>query len=290
MSSPFLNALRSSRVLLMDGAMGTKLQTCGLKEGARGELWNLTRPERVLSIHQAYVDAGADVILTNSFLANPEWVAPPDSVGEINRRAVELARHAAGNRCHILASIGPFSGASDRLLAMCSPFLGTAGLLMETWSDFGSAALFLKNLGALAGFCDCPVLLSVTYNREGLRDPSKTDLDPEYWAGWANQHKQIVALGVNCGREIDVGDCAEIIRRYRTVTELPLFARPNAGTPVRDGERWIYPRSPQEMAAQLPLLLEAGASMIGGCCGTTPAHIAAFRAVIDDWNRRFALE
>ncbi|SRR6266404_1844696 len=286
MSSPFLDSLRSGRVLLMDGAMGTELQKLGLKSGERGEFWNLTQPERVFAIHAAYVAAGADVILTNSFLANPEWLAPHDSLGEINRLAVELAQRAVGSRCHVLASIGPFSGASDGLLAMCSPFLETAGLMVETWSDFRSAALFLKNLGALAGFRDRPVLLSVTYNWEALRDSSKADMRPEHWAGWANQHKQIVALGVNCGREIDVGDCAEIVRRYRAVTDLPLFARPNAGTPVRDGERWIYPRSLEQMASQLPLLLEAGASMIGGCCGTTPAHIAAFRPVIDKWNRR----
>ena len=84
---------------------------------------------------------------------------------------------------------------------------------------------------------------------------------------------------------MEIADCADVIRRYRAVTDLPLFARPNAGTPTRVGDRWIYPRSPEQMAAELPLLLGAGASMVGGCCGTTPAHIAAFRKVVDEWSR-----
>jgi methionine synthase I (cobalamin-dependent) len=89
----------------------------------------------------------------------------------------------------------------------------------------------------------------------------------------------VAALGVNCGREIEMADCAEILRRYRAVTDLPLFARPNAGTPTKDKERLFYPRTPEEMAGGLPAILAAGAALVGGCCGTTPAHIAAFRAV-----------
>src|SRR5260370_28264241 len=130
MSSPFLDSLRSGRVLLMDGAIGTELQKFGLKSGERGEFWNLTQPERVFAICAAYVAAGADVILTNSFLANPEWLAPHDALREINRLAVELAQRAAGSRCHLLASIGPFSGSRRGLFAMRSPLLPSAGLLV----------------------------------------------------------------------------------------------------------------------------------------------------------------
>ncbi|HYT91367.1 MAG TPA: homocysteine S-methyltransferase family protein, partial [Gemmataceae bacterium] len=85
---------------------------------------------------------------------------------------------------------------------------------------------------------------------------------------------------VNCGREIGMEDYAEILQRYRAVTELPLLVRPNAGTPVERDGQMIYPRSPEEMAARLPLLLEAGALLVGGCCGTTPEHIAAFRWIL----------
>ncbi len=87
-------------------------------------------------------------------------------------------------------------------------------------------------------------------------------------------------VGVNCGWDIDMDDVIEIIRRYRHETDLPLFARPNAGTPIPEGEHRVYPHTPAVMAARLPELLEAGASMVGGCCGTTPEHIAAFQRVL----------
>ena len=98
----------------------------------------------------------------------------------------------------------------------------------------------------------------------------------------------VSALGVNCGRDIGMDDIIEIVRRYRQVTDLPLFARPNAGTPVCEGDRWVYPLTPAEMARRLPELLEAGISMVGGCCGTTPEHIAAMRPVVEQWNRNQA--
>src|SRR5439155_108011 len=169
--SRFREALQSGRVLLMDGAMGTELQRAGLQPGECGEFWNLTKPEAVRAIHEAYVDAGARCLLTNTFQANP----------------TALAKH----------------GKSEQLESI---------------------------------------------NR--------------------------AALGVNCGREIGMSEIIQIVRRYRQVTDLPLFARPNAGTPERSAKRWLHPQTPADMAARLPELLETGLAMIGGCCGTTPAHIA----------------
>jgi methionine synthase I (cobalamin-dependent) len=291
MSSPFLDALRSGRVLLMDGAMGTELHKAGLQLDERGEMWNRTFPERVQAIHSAYVRAGADVILTNTFLANHEELARHnrcESVGDLNRLATELAQLAADTRCYVLGDVGPFSGASDGIFEIYSPFLKIAGILMETWSDATSAEQFLQSLRAHHPFDELPVLLSIAYNRDWLHDPEKARISPERWADWANAHPQVVAIGVNCGCEIGVTECAEIVHRYRSATDLPIFARPNAGTPVRDRERWVYPRSPAQMATELPRLLEAGVSMIGGCCGTTPEHIVAFRSVIDQWNDRAA--
>jgi 5-methyltetrahydrofolate--homocysteine methyltransferase len=96
----------------------------------------------------------------------------------------------------------------------------------------------------------------------------------------------VLAIGVNCGRELGMPHLADIVRAYRDHTQLPVFVRPNAGTPREREGRLEYPRSPEEMAAWLPELLEAGVRMVGGCCGTTPAHIAAFRRVVDAWNAR----
>jgi 5-methyltetrahydrofolate--homocysteine methyltransferase len=132
----------------------------------------------------------------------------------------------------------------------------------------------------------CPLLLSFTYLRtsEGklLTYSAET---PETCAGLGSQ-SGVAALGVNCGRDIGMEEIIEIIHRYRQVTDLPLFARPNAGTPTRAGDQWIYPHTPATMARRLPELLDAGISMVGGCCGTTPEHIAAFRPIVDDWNAR----
>ena len=133
-----------------------------------------------------------------------------------------------------------------------------------------------------------PVLLSLTYfhDKRG-RQKTFSGHSPEWFAERA-EHWGAAALGVNCGREITMADCAEIVRRYRKVTDLPLFARPNAGTPRKVRKRWIYPLTPHEMAERLPELLEAGVSMVGGCCGTTPEHIAAIRSVVERWNTRHA--
>jgi len=126
------------------------------------------------------------------------------------------------------------------------------------------------------------VFFSLTYGRDlagGLRTWVEKQ-PPEYYAERAGS-LGIDALGVNCGRDIDMAEIIAIVRRYRRVTDLPLFARPNAGTPQRLDGRWIYPRTPRQMAEHLPELLEAGVNMVGGCCGTTPAHIASFHEIIE---------
>ncbi|HYV37790.1 MAG TPA: homocysteine S-methyltransferase family protein [Gemmataceae bacterium] len=280
MATTFLEALHSGRVLLMDGAMGSELQRAGMQPGECYELWNLTHPDRVLAIHQAYVDAGAEVLLTNTFQANPPAFAKHQlqhQMDVICQSAVRLARQAGGIKTHILADIGPFKDTGDEVIRVVEGLSRTHDILMETLSNFfqvESVAIRQR------------LLVSFTYlhnNSGGLQTfPGQ---NPEVVAQRASA-LGVAALGVNCGRDITMDDCAEIIRRYRTVTDLPLFARPNAGTPTKIDNQWVYPRTPEQMAAELPKLLEAGVSMVGGCCGTTPAHIAAFRRVVDDWNAK----
>ena len=101
----------------------------------------------------------------------------------------------------------------------------------------------------------------------------------------AAHHDAVEALGVNCGTDIRLAELLEILAAYRSVTDLPLFVRANAGTPKQIDGQWVYPETPESMAAWLPELFKAGVAMIGGCCGTTPAYIAAFRKVVDEWNR-----
>jgi 5-methyltetrahydrofolate--homocysteine methyltransferase len=284
--SRFSEALRTGRVLLMDGAMGTELQRAGMPAGACYELWNVTHPERVRAIHQAYVAAGAEVLLTNTFQASDDGLRRhglEDRLEEINRAAVELASAAAGPRRFVLASVGPEAVSSRQVAAL----VGAAAdaLVLETFSSREALALVrhLRDSGLLPP--DLPLMLSLTYERSrstGL--PCTRDgQDAEVLAAAARE-AGVDALGVNCGRDMDADGILEVLRRYRQGTDLPLFARPNAGTPARDSERLVYPHTPAGMAARLPDLLAAGAGMVGGCCGTAPEHIAAFRPVVAAWN------
>jgi 5-methyltetrahydrofolate--homocysteine methyltransferase len=300
--SSFLDALRSGRVLLMDGAMGTELQKRGLKSDEIAATWNVLHPDKVRAIHNAYRHAGAEVLLTNTFLINStSYVRSMYAAGEIPstgdwQRAFDLIGREARFR---VAAVGPVAGDSngrefDNMKMFfvpdhCSNFAPHAcchvpdAILLETCSS--PRVRYALNV-LCCGKTSCPILLSLTYQRSSANKlVTLSGHSPEWFAKRAKQYGAD-ALGANCGRDIDMDDIIEIIRRYRAVTDLLLFARPNAGTPTKQGDRWIYPHTPKAMAARLPELLEAGVSMVGGCCGTTPGHIAAFREVIDAWNKR----
>jgi methionine synthase I (cobalamin-dependent) len=314
MVHPFLQALRSGRVLLMDGAMGTELQRAGMPSNACYESWNLTNPERVLAIHRAYVAAGAEVLLTNTFQANPVALARHGLNAQLHpicAAGVQLASTAANENCFVLGDWTPFEvPPADIPTHLLPPWQHADALLLETCSDvrpaLGLAAGMKKAMGQ-PGQSWHPLLMSFTFHRNPAGElRTFHNFTPEavalraaglgiaaltMWgtrwsgrvarrvAGWG-----IAALGVNCGRDISMDDCVEIVRRYRSVTDLPLFARPNAGTPQSVDGLWVYPHTPEQMAAKLPALLAAGVAMVGGCCGTTPAHVAAFHSVVEAWN------
>jgi 5-methyltetrahydrofolate--homocysteine methyltransferase len=279
-------ALRSGRVLLMDGAMGTELQRAGITPGECYEAWNLTHPDTVRAVHRAYVDAGAEVLLANVFQANPPALTRhhlEESLAAVIQSGLALARAVLPPGRWLLADIGPWTHPclSTTDLSAIWPTLNACrdadAFLLETFSDAADAAVFARaNRSGLGP--KKPLLVSFTFDGSTLR--TFRDTSPEKCAQ-AAADMGATALGVNCGRNLDISACAEVLRRYRAVTDVPLFARPNAGTPTDAGR---YPFSPQDMAARLPLLLDAGAAMIGGCCGTTPEHIQAFRPVIDSWN------
>lgn len=272
--SRFFDALHSGRVLLMDGAMGTELQRAGIADGECHEAWNLTHPDAVRAIHQAYVAAGAEVLVTNTFQANPAALLRHGlqvTLDELQNAALELARAAAGPERFVLASIGPMENDPQALEQAIPELRHVDALLLETWSD--PLVLSLVQQCRIISWCEeVPILLSITYERNEKGEvQSHSRHPPEWFAMLARQHG-VDALGVNCGRDIGMDEIVAIVRRYRKVTDLPLFARPNAGQP---GNRWVYPLTPQKLAERLPELLNAGVSMVGGCCGTTPEHIAA---------------
>jgi 5-methyltetrahydrofolate--homocysteine methyltransferase len=279
--SGFLHSLRSSRVLLMDGAMGTELLRAGLRLGEAGVVWNLTRPGEVLARHRAYRQAGARVLVTNTFQANPRALqGQAGRLEEIYQAGVSLARSAAGADGFVLADVGPILQlGSMREIAdlqclgpLLSSLSGVDAVLFETWSS----------PRALEAVQDHPtnwppILLSLAYRRDQTGAlVTWSGHAPEYFAREAAA-RGVAALGVNCGRDIGMAEVGEIVRRYRTETDLPLFARSNAGEAPNL-------RTPAEMAVHLPQLLAAGVAMVGGCCGTTPEHIAAFRPIVEAWN------
>jgi 5-methyltetrahydrofolate--homocysteine methyltransferase len=283
--SRLVEALHSGHVLLMDGAMGTELQRLGMQDGECSALFNLTHPEEVCAVHAAYLEAGAEVLVTNTFLANPESLhlyGLADRFAAIWHAALTNARLFIDSAPIVLADIGPFvGGLQDVLVAHCQ---SADGLLLETWdSSQGNGTTrwiaVANDLGP-----QLPLLIAYTYQRHDVQWRAVAD----QCAKFAAEALQPSAVGVNCGAGIGMDELLEIVHIYRHVTDLPIFIRPNAGTPRRTASGWEYPRSPEYMADKLWPLLEAGVTMVGGCCGTTPAHIAAFRQVVDKWNGRRA--
>jgi methionine synthase I (cobalamin-dependent) len=293
--SRFLDALHSGLVLLMDGAMGTELQKVGLGPEENGSTWNVLFPERVRAVHHAYYAAGAQVHLSNTFLANAANLraalrAAGNGSGyhhEVWTKDYELMA-PPGASIFRLAVHGPVAGRTDREFDQWGyfytgrfPYEGADAVLLETCSS-PRVRYALRRIRRSRW----PMLLSLSFLRNAAGElVTFSGHSPEWFAERAADYG-IVALGVNCGRDIGMDEIIEIIRRYRAVTDLPLFARPNAGTPTKQGDRWVYPHTPEAMAARLPELLGAGASMVGGCCGTTPEYTATFRPIIDAWNKK----
>ncbi len=300
--SRFLDALNSGKVILMDGAMGTELMRLrGWGKPFRAEE-NLSDPASVRRIHQSYVDAGAVCLLTNTFLAHEKAVTRWEMNAEtgrtvdwvdVNQRGVSLARAVGRQGRFILGDIGPpadlwdAKAASENVLqrgaASCLQqaecLAGCDAVLFETQPSLEIVGEFIVLSPDFAKLA--PWLVSFAFEKRESR-PICDEQSPELVAEFIDDHPDFfVALGVNCGRDIGMDEVIDIVRRYRSVTDLPILARPNAGTPKRVDNDWVYPETPARMAARLPELIDAGATLIGGCCGTMPEHIAAFREVID---------
>jgi 5-methyltetrahydrofolate--homocysteine methyltransferase len=278
----------------MDGAMGTELQRAGLQEGECAERWNLTRPDQVRQIHSSYRQAGSQCFLTNTFQSHPAALRKhglEDQLEAINQAALALARSIAGTEGFVLGDIGPFSSrpnddeAELRSMFRVARSLATAdALLFETCSHFSTFVIVNATRQFLTTFAKVPILVSFTFQRIADGAIETFDGRDARFCAKSAQEAGVEALGVNCGREISMQDIKHILQDYRQETDLPLFARPNAGSPLRPNGHWNYPQTPGQMATRLPQLLEAGVSMIGGCCGTTPAHIAAFQPIVEHWN------
>ncbi|UCF18982.1 MAG: homocysteine S-methyltransferase family protein [Gemmatimonadota bacterium] len=298
-ASDLLTAL-SQRVLVGDGAMGTELQRAGLEPGGCGELWNLAHPDHVLAIQSAYVDAGSDCVTTNTFGASRVMLQRhglEDQVEPINRAAVRVAREALRDRAgFVLGDIGPLGGllepygdlsvarASDAFREQAALLVaaGVDAIIIETQTsleELGIAITAAREAGAPCVIGS--VAFDLTHDGNDMRTMMGTD--PEAAARFMADSGADV-LGANCGAGINMAAAAVVLRRFRNVSPLPTMAQPNAGRPELENFRAVYKESPQDMALGLRDVLDAGARVVGGCCGTTPDHIRRFRAIVNEWN------
>lgn len=287
-------ALASGATVLADGAMGTVLQAEGLPPGSCGEAWNLDRPDTISGIHATYAAAGARILLTNTFGGTRLRLAfhgEEHRTAEINAAAVSLARKGAGPGAWVLGDLGPFGGILAPLgdadpaevraayieQARTLIEAGADGLIIETQTALDELEIALRAAReAGARF----VAASVAFDRtKSGAFRTMMGVAPEAAARTMLEAGADV-LGCNCGKDVGVAEAAAILRIYRTVTDRPLLARPNAGQPAIAPSGIVYPERPEAMAAQIPLLRDAGAAIIGGCCGTTPRHIALFREAL----------
>ena len=279
----FRDRLRERPPLIADGATGTTLQSRGLALGRCAEAWVLQSPEKILELHRDFIDAGADLVLTCSFGATPlrlRTTGLADRAREINRRAAELARQAVAERdVYVAGSMGPTGemlkpyGDLDEADAVAAysaqaSALAEGGvdlLVLETHFDLAEAAAAVKGAREAT---DLPIVCSFSYDR-GTR--TMMGVSPAQ-AGRQLDGLGVDAIGINCGRSLDesLRDLAEL----RQSTDRPLWFKPNAGMPTLDAQgRPVYAISPQEMAKALTKALESDARILGGCCGTSPAHL-----------------
>ena len=298
MRTPLLEALKQ-RPLLGDGAMGTQLMGAGLEQGNCGEAWNLTHPDRVLAIQRRYVEAGADCLITNTFGGSRIMLTRhghADAVAAINAAGVAIAREAFGGRDgYVLGDIGPFGGlmephgdfteaevrAAFEEQAAALVGAGADAVIIETQTSLEELLLAITAAKQAGAAC---VIGSMAYDvtLDGSTFRTMMGVDPERAAAFMQEHgADIVAL--NCGTRMDMARAREAVERYRQATSLPIMAQPNAGQPKLVKMQVVYDETPDQMVQGVAPLVAAGASIIGGCCGSTPDHIRAFRQALDEY-------
>ncbi|BCV24528.1 homocysteine S-methyltransferase family protein [Gelria sp. Kuro-4] len=279
--------LVEGKAVIVDGAMGTLLQAQGLARGECPEGWNLLYPERVQAVHAAYLAAGAQIIETNTFGANRVKLAAyglAAKVREINAAGVRLAREAAGGRALAAASIGP----TGRLFAPWGDLTFEEAYAVfaeqaEACAAAGADILWVETMGELgearaallaARETGLPVVVTLTFSN-GARTLTGTD---PVTAAVVLTHLGAAAVGANCS-----GGAQElwpVLAEMARATALPLVVQPNAGLPRPEGGQSVFPVGPEEFAAWGKRFLDLGVALLGGCCGTTPAHIAALTAAV----------
>ena len=290
---PILDRVKTGDILVSDGAMGSLLFQKGLKIGKCPESLNLTRPELLGEVAQAYLDAGADIIQSNTFGASPIKLAEyglDDKTEEINKAAVSIVRKVVADKAYIYGSCGPsgkilkpfgevepeaiYDGFVRQLTAIISENIDI--ICVETMTDLNEAKLALKAVKNISP--STPVMVTMTFQAtpngfytimgNSIRDTVSVLED---------EGAEIV--GSNCGNGLEI--MIEIAKEFKRNTKLPLIIQANAGLPFYENGNLTYPETPEFFAQKTSELIDTGVSIIGGCCGTIPETIQEIRRVVD---------
>jgi len=289
-----LQKLKTNEILIADGAMGTMLFARGLQPGKPPESVNLKTPEILEEIAQAYLDAGAKIIQTNTFGASPLKLSDyglQDKTEEINRIAVERVRKVVEKKAYVSGSVGP----SGKLL---KPFGDTepediyksyerqmkvlinAGvdlICIETMTDLNEATLAIKAAKSISP--EIPIMATMTFDETSRGFYTIMDVSIED-AVVGLQKAGADIIGSNCGNGIE--NMIKIAQEFKNFSKLPIIIQSNAGIPEMKEGKLIYSETPEFFGEKAKELINVGVSIIGGCCGTTPEYIKAIRKTVDD--------
>jgi 5-methyltetrahydrofolate--homocysteine methyltransferase len=280
----FKDHLSQTHILVADGATGTMLQQAGLPPGTAPERWNLENPDAIRALHRGYVEAGSNLILTNTFGGSRprlEMEELGDQVHEINLAAAQLACEIAGDEVLVLGDMGPtgqlmepmgtltYDAAVAAFAEQAAALVegGVAAILIETMSDLNEAKAAVEGARQAT---DLPILVTMSFDTNGrtMMGVKPADAARELWA------LGVDVVGANCGRTLS--ENLEAIRQMReALPEATLMAKPNAGLPRMDGTEAVYDVTPEIMADYARQFAAFDVKIFGGCCGSTPDHIRA---------------
>jgi methionine synthase I (cobalamin-dependent) len=280
--------LKTGNVLIADGATGTMLMAAGLPAGAAPELWNVEHPEQITALHSAYLGAGSQIILTNTFGGSRlklDKFSLGERTQELNLAAASLARQASQGRAYVAGDIGPtgelmqpmgsltydmaLQAFSEQAAALAQG--GVDLIWVETMTDLSEAK------AAVAGArqaTDLPVFCSLSFGRKArtMMGVSAKQAAQELWP------LGLSAIGANCGEGLEM--ISEVLRQMREVLpDAPLIVKPNAGLPRLVAGQTTYDLNPDDFAVRMKEFITLGAQVIGSCCGSSPAYIAALRSI-----------